>query len=204
MDPYTFTAWRQRSFIILAIFLFIACVTPIVSAAFIAGEQMAIPVHGINNNFIDRKEWAVPGGDQYFTGFDGELWHRPKNFGEVMLLQTYSNPGIDVLTSLQLIMVIGMTYWIFRKQTTGLVLNKSMLAGLFFLGTGLIFTNMIIDFSRSLIATHYVPYITNGHFKGIYKGSNVSTGMFMFIIMLLLLEIPKRGLELQKEADLTI
>jgi hypothetical protein len=140
----------------------------------------------------------------FISGIEGDLYWKPQNFGQSLLLSTINNQDLDFLDIIALILVGAMMFYMFNSSSDSAIFTKKLIKGFSFFVVAIAMVAMLADVARVEIGRHYLSYITQGQFT-----SNVTFKVFSFTyliypLLMFLTLIPKKGLELQEQQDLTI
>lgn len=157
-------------------------------------KRMGLPI---------RETSAV--GEVYFSGRDAELRIQPESLLQAILLEPVKNKNIDFFDLLDLLIMTGIMYYMFYDSTDGTVFTKKMSTGfisvIFAIGIIDLFTNI----GRDMLARYYIAHITHGLFTSSIDFRSVSFNYLIYPVLVGLMRIiPTSGLELQKQAELTI
>jgi hypothetical protein len=143
-------------------------------------------------------------GNSITVGGLGVLEWKPRSVTESMLLTTINNKDADILDLAGFVLMAGMIYFMFKDSRDGAVFTKAMAKGFMMVIVAIGLTGMMADLVRMELARNYIPYITNGQFSGVYNVKILSYNYMIYGLLLFLMRIPRSGLQLQKEAELTI
>jgi len=163
-------------------------------------KAAAIGKH-LGNKYTDVK--TVNGG-HFISGMEGDLYWKPQTFGESLLLSTVNNEDIDFLDIIALILVGAMIFYMFNSSSDSALFTKKLTIRFGFFVMVIAVSGMIADVARVEIARHYIPYITQGQFTSFGTFKVFSFTYLIYPMLMFLTLIPKKGLELQQQQDLTI
>ncbi|WP_448699973.1 hypothetical protein ACFGVR_22710 [Mucilaginibacter sp. AW1-3] len=163
-------------------------------------KATAIGKH-LGNQYTDVK--TVNSG-HFISGIEGELFWKPQTFGESLLLSTVNNKDIDFLDIIALILVAVMILYMFNSSSYSALFTKKLTKRFSFFVVTIAVLGMLADVARVEIARHYLPYITQGQFTGYDNFKVFSFTYLIYPLLMFLTLIPKKGLELQEQQDLTI
>ncbi len=163
-------------------------------------KSVAIGKH-LGNQYTDIK--TVNGG-HFISGIEGQLFWQPRSFGESLLLSTVNNKDIDFLDIIALVLVAAMILYMFSSSSDTALFTKKLTKNFGFFVVAIAILGMLTDVARVEIARYYLPYVTQGQFTS-HPTIKVFSFIYLIYPMLMFLTlIPKKGLELQEQQELTI
>jgi hypothetical protein len=165
------------------------------------GLTLKVRTHG--NHLGSYKDQHLTGNNHFISGIQGDLYWRPRTLTESALLITADNKDIDFL-DIRLMIIAVIVIIMFKDSREGTVFTKNLSSGFMLLVFGMGIIGMLLDMAKAVLARTYIPYITNGQFTGNFDFKVITFYYMVYPILLFLLWLPKKGLELQKEAELTI
>ena len=183
--------------LVLAVLVFVFRCNNYVSSQIV----LKVATHG---KLAEQKVHQLPGQQQFTSGSEGELRLKPKTLTEAMLLSCIKKDGFDLFDIAGILIVAVAIYYMFMDSTNNALFTSKMSTGGTIFILALVWMGPIGNFCRDMLAQHYVPYITNGEFEANYNYKPDSWYMIMMSLLLILTRIPKTGLDLQKEQELTI
>ncbi|WP_146166439.1 hypothetical protein ABZR88_15890 [Mucilaginibacter yixingensis] len=155
---------------------------------------------GIMDKHADLKERG-----SFVSGRDGNLYWKPKSLTEAMILNCIKpGYGLDMFDIVGVLITMLCVIYTFMDSRGDVVFTPKMATGFKLVIFVFVWEGMLSTVGRDILAENYLPYITNGQFRVNYD-YKINSYYFMVLgLMLVLARIPKSGLDLQKEQDLTI
>gem|GEM_PF-6056600 len=141
----------------------------------------------------------------FVSGREGELYWKPRSLTEAMILRCIvPGYGLDLFDIVALaITMLGIVYT-FMDSKDGTVFSRKMATGFKSVILVLVCAGILSNVGRHILANHYLPIITNGQFRVNYDYHINFYYPIVLGLVMSLTNIPKSGLELQKEQELTI
>jgi len=195
---------RKHFIIAMTVYILFLSGLFITSANWGLTQGMTLKVQTYDRKLVNYKHQDLPNGNYFISGMQGDLYWRPKNLSEAILLDTVINGGIDFLDVIALAVIAVIISFMFRGQDDTILLPKNVTGWFLALVFALGLLGLISDDVRFQLADEYVPYITHGQFKAIYSFKVTSFYYMVYPMLMFLARLPKKALELQKEAELTI
>jgi hypothetical protein len=189
--------------IIIAIYLF-ALSGLFMQRAYDGLNGLTLKVRAVSKNLGTYNDQYLGGKNHFISGIEGELYWKPANLAESVLLITANNRSIDVLDIVALFITAGIVVVMFKGSNSSAYFTKNMASGFLLIIFTIAMMGMLLDIGRLYLANNYVPYITHGNFKGDYNHNALSYYLMVYPILAQLIQIPKKALQLQTEAELTI
>jgi hypothetical protein len=143
-------------------------------------------------------------GSYFVSGIEGTLYWKPRTFIESLLLSSVNNNTFDLLDVLTLTAIAGAILYMFRGSNNSVLFTKSLARGFSVLVLVIALSGMFADMARMEIARRYIPYITQGQFASHLTFKFPSFSYLIYPLLIFLIQIPKKGLELQQQQELTI
>jgi len=163
-------------------------------------KAAAIGKH-LGNKYTDVK--TVNSG-HFISGIEGDLYWKPQNFGESLLLGSINNTDLDLLDIIALVLVGGMMFYMFSSSSDSAIFNKKLTNRFGWFVIAIAVLGMFADVARVEIGRHYLPYITQGQFTSHVTFKVFSFTYLIYPLLMFLKLIPKKGLELQEQQEFTI
>lgn len=167
-------------------------------------DSLTLKVRSLDKNMGVYKDQHLSGSNHFISGNQGDLYWKPNTLTESVLLTTINDQGFDFLDIIALLIIALIILRMFKNSQDEALFTKNLSSGFTLLVLAMGMMGMLLDIAKVELARHYIPYLTGGQFRGNYNYKVITFYYMVFPMLMFLLRIPKKGLELQTEAALTI
>lgn len=197
-------AHKKRFAIMVAVYLVALSALFVTSVCNGVNNGLTLKVRAHGNHLVSYKDQYLSGSNHFISGIQGDLYWRPHTLTESALLITANNDAIDFLDITALLVITIIIAVMFKDSSEATLFTKRVTSGFMLLVFAVGIIGMLTDIAKAELARYYIPYITHGQFSGNFDYKVINFYYMVCPLLLFLLRLPEKGLELQKEAELTI
>lgn len=167
-------------------------------------DGLTLKVQSLDKKMGVYKDVQLAGSNHFVSGTQGDLYWKPRTLTQSVLLITVNDEGFDFLDIVGLLVIAIVIFRMFKDSKDTAMFTKSVSSGFMLLIFTMGVMGILLDITKVELAKHYIAAITGGQFSGNYHYKVITFYYMVCPLLLFLLRLPQKGLELQKEAALTI